>query len=807
MDAVMQQGLQFNYQSARAKKARVARHLAHKDIYWLLAFVGWMVFAAGIAIAWALHTSLGWIIAGLAGPFWVVGAWAHALMDIPPQPGAASIDGLLSADILGALPEHHSPQQLANIALQLPGGKFFGARFGLGTQFLTSLTSAQESDSAKVWQEAESLRQQCKASAIDSALLTAALIRTIPSIEQYLAQYRLGADDILSGAGWYEHLQEIFAASRKRYHDGGIGRDWSFGFTPLLEHFGYNISEHINYRGFLQNELPSRVGIHQQMTHLLAQAGRHNVALVGGLGSGKTNVVHSLAKKLLEADPGVPRDLHYNQIVALDPSTLIATARGRGELEELVQRIMLEAHSAKNIILFFDDAQLFFEDGNGSVNLSNVLMPVLEGGGLHLILAMDEQRWLKISQATPALIQHLNRVMVPPTDEHETKLVMEDELLTYEYQQKVTYTWQSIETAYRLSSRYMSEQVMPGRALKLLEAAANCAQDGLVTHRSVEQAIEQTQGVKVSTADSAGERQTLLNLEQLIHQRMINQTRAVQVVSDALRRARAGVRNATRPIGTFLFLGPTGVGKTELAKSVAAVFFGGEANMVRIDLNEYSSESDVQRLIADAAQDQHSLTAQIARNPFSVVLLDEIEKAHPNVLNTLLQLLDEGILRDINNREVSFRDAVVIATSNAGADRIRQHIEAGEKLEQFEEQFTNELINANVFRPELLNRFDEIVLFRPLTPDELVQVIDIILKGVNKNLEAQKVSVLVDEDAKRLLVQSGYDPRLGARPMRRVVQRVVENIVANQMLAGQVIAGGQVRVTAADVQTMLNRGQ
>jgi ATP-dependent Clp protease ATP-binding subunit ClpC len=346
---------------------------------------------------------------------------------------------------------------------------------------------------------------------------------------------------------------------------------------------------------------------------------------------------------------------------------------------------------------------------------------------------------------------------------------------------------------------------MPGRALKLFEAAADYAENGLVTHRSVEEAIERTQGIKVSNAESSSERETLLNLENLIHERMINQSRAVQVVSDALRRARAGVRNAERPIGTFLFLGPTGVGKTELAKSVAAVFFGGEDHLVRVDLNEYSGPNDVTRLIADAAQDQHSLTAQIARNPFSVVLLDEIEKAHPNVLNTLLQMLDEGILRDINNRQVSFRDAVVVATSNAGAERIREHIEKGEQLEQFEEQFTNELISAGVFRPEFLNRFDEIVLFRPLTPDELGQIIDIILRSVNKNLAVQKVSVLVDEDAKRLLVNAGYDPRLGARPMRRVVQRVVENIVANRMLAGQVPAGSQIHVTAQDVQTMLQR--
>lgn len=797
---------QFDYDSPRAQKARLAHHFAHKEIYALLLMAGWLVVAAGVAMVWALQTSLGWLLAGLGGPFLMLAAWSRALQDLPPKVNGTRIDDLLDAEVLGILPKGHTPKQLAEIVMRLQGGLFYGARFSLGPDFIPTLSSTQPADSLRVWQEAERLRQQWHAPNINAAMIAAALIRSFSHADQALAPLHLGQDDIAAGVGWYLHMEYLVAEARKRKKDGGVGRDWAFGYTPLLQHFGYNISEHVGREGLLQRDLTSREAVASQVVHLLSQGGRRNVALVGALGAGKTTVVHALAKKLLEADPSLPRQLHYWQIVSLDPSALISQAKGRGELEGLVQRLFYEAVQAKNIILFLDDAQLFFEDGNGSVNLSNVLMPVLEGGALPVILAMDEQRWLRIVQANPALAQSMNRIMVTPTDERETLLIMENQLPLYEYQQKVTYTYQALEAAYRLSSRYMSEQVMPGRALKLLETAANYGIQGFVVERSVEQAIEQTQGVKVGTADSTQERQTLLNLEQLIHQRMINQTRAVQVVSDALRRARAGVRNASRPIGTFLFLGPTGVGKTELAKSVAAVYFGGEDHLVRIDLNEYSGANDVQRLIAEASTDQHSLTAQIARNPFSVVLLDEIEKAHPNVLNTLLQLLDEGILRDVTNREVSFRDAVVIATSNAGADRIRAHIEAGQELESFEEQFTNELISANVFRPEFLNRFDEIVLFRPLKPEELVQVIDLILQGVNKNLASQKVSVTVDDDAKALLVQHGYDPRLGARPMRRMVQRVVENIVANRMLAGVATPGSQIHVTLQDVQAMLTRG-
>jgi ATP-dependent Clp protease ATP-binding subunit ClpA len=237
-----------------------------------------------------------------------------------------------------------------------------------------------------------------------------------------------------------------------------------------------------------------------------------------------------------------------------------------------------------------------------------------------------------------------------------------------------------------------------------------------------------------------------------------------------------------------------------LAKTLSEVYFGGEGNMVRVDMNEYVRPDDVARLIADGASDANSLTAQVMKNPFSVVLLDEIEKAHQNVTATLLQVLDEGILRDINNREVSFRDAILIATSNAGSTRIREYIDQGLAVEQFEEQFKDELINSQQFTPEFLNRFDEIVVFRPLTKEELVQVVDLMIGGVNKTLAQQKVSVNVSDEAKIALVDAGYDPRLGARPMRRVVQRTVENIVSQKLLTGELASGMTLDITLEDIK-------
>jgi ATP-dependent Clp protease ATP-binding subunit ClpC len=280
---------------------------------------------------------------------------------------------------------------------------------------------------------------------------------------------------------------------------------------------------------------------------------------------------------------------------------------------------------------------------------------------------------------------------------------------------------------------------------------------------------------------------------------MINQTRAVSVVSNALRRARAGVSNPKRPFGSFMFLGPTGVGKTELAKAIAAVYFGAESNMIRLDMSEYQRPEDVSRLLSDGQQENQSLILAVRQQPFSVILLDEIEKAHPNVLNLLLQLLDEGNLTDNNGKAVSFKDCVIIVTSNAGAQEIRQKIEAGEKLEDFEPKLIDELINSGQFKPELLNRFDDIVVFRPLNQTELGQVVQLMLGEINHTLANQKIAVELTAAAIGKIVSVGYDPRLGARPMRRTLQRAVEDTIAQKILRGEAKAGDKVVLDVKDL--------
>lgn len=800
--------LSFNPKNPRVNKAKVAVWFDSKAVRTLL----WLAVIAS-ALAWPYlvfveHQALANLLLVVVGKVSVLLFWYYGeLRDLKPSEPITQtqdIASVLERGMLAKLKPNMSPRDLALMVERQPGAAFYNMRYGIGGQFLEELSSPEAVTTNLVWQTALQLSAASGRDRITSAALVASLVYAIPGHDTQLAPYRTDSRDVAEGINWFNHIEMLMKRLRQRRNLGGLGRDLSFGWAPLLSRVGFNITESIERGGLIAREVDGHRDTINQLMHLLSQPGRRNAVLVGEVGVGKTTIVSSFAEKLVEDKAHVPQALQYRQIVTLDAANLIANAKGRGQLEELLIRVFNEVIAAKNIILFLDEAQLFLKDGTGAVDLSNLLLPVIEGGALPLIMAVTEQEWLRLSQTNPGLAQLMNRVAVKPLPKDDVMRVMQDQVLLLEGRNDVVYMFQSLNEAYRLSDRFIHEQAFPGKAMKLLEAAAGFpVQQHFITAQSVQQAVEKSFDVRVQTADTAQEKDTLLNLEQRIHERMINQSRAVKLVSDALRRARAGVRNENKPIGTFLFLGPTGVGKTELSKALAAVYFGGEDRMVRIDLNEYSRPSDTSRLLAAGATDPYSLCAQVAKQPFSVVLLDEIEKAHPNVLNLLLQMLDEGILRDTTNKPISFKDAIIIATSNAGADKIRQHIQRGEQLEQFEDAFIDELINANVFRPEFLNRFDETVLFRPLTQEELLQVVDLLLNSINKTLAGRKVSVNLTPAAKQLLAQAGYDPRLGARPLRRVMQRAVENLVAQKLLDGSAIPGQVIELDAPELQAAL----
>jgi ATP-dependent Clp protease ATP-binding subunit ClpC len=643
-----------------------------------------------------------------------------------------------------------------------------------------------------VWQAAKALADDNDSATIEVGHVVGALALSSQEFLTLLSQHKMRSEDIKSIVAWLG--RGIGMVGEKPHDYGGIGRDWANGYTPQLDQFGYNISLGIERSGSHYGWLSHSASV-RAMKNGFSQ-GATAIALVGETGSGKTSHVYALAQTLLEENKD--RNLEHRQMVTLSASMIVSSATHPGELEYIVGSLLGEAAHAGHIILFFDDAELFFNQGVGTFDAAKLLLPVLQSRALQLIFAFTPHSWQSLKSTNTTLASLMTPVALPEMPENDVMRVLEDSALGLEHRHKVIITYDALREIYRLSGRYETEVAYPGKAINLLEQAIAQAENGIVGPSSAQRAIEQSRGIKVSEV-TAVESDALLNLEDKIHERMINQSHAVSVVANALRRARAGVANPKRPIGSFLFLGPTGVGKTELAKAISAVYFGAEANMIRLDMSEYQEADDVKRLLSDGQGETKSLIMSVRQQPFGVVLLDEIEKAHPNILNLLLQLLDEGQLTDTGGRAASFKDCVVICTSNAGADTIRERIGAGEALESFEDAFTDQLIKSGQFRPELLNRFDEMVLFRPLSPDELLQVVDLMMKEVNVTLAPQNISVGLTEAAARKIVEVGYDPRLGARPMRRTLQRAVEDVIAQKILRGDLHSGDHAALDISDL--------
>jgi ATP-dependent Clp protease ATP-binding subunit ClpC len=654
---------------------------------------------------------------------------------------------------------------------------------------LSQVLSDAAADMPAVWRTTQELMQKQKDTELYAGTLITALLISSPAMKEGLSKLNLRPEDVKEVSLWLSRLSRSLDEPRPYF--GGIGRDWASGFTPTLDQFGQNVSAAVEAgRGHFHTL--AHGDVLDSIVHSLGQPAG-NAALVGPAGTGKTSLVYALAERLLS---GHDQKLQYYQIVSLNASAILSAAGDK--LEKIMLTLFNEAAHARNIVIFLDEAELFFGKGAGAFDVSQILLPLLQNHSVRVVATFTPEYWQQLKANHESLVSLLTPIIIKEPDTDTTMKVLEDSALTLEAQNGIVVSYQAVREAYRLSDQYMQDQAYPGKAIGLLGQALPYVEGKLMTAASVQSAVEKTRGVKVAKAD-APETDTLLHLEDRIHDRMINQEKAVKVVAAALRRGRAGVADPRRPIGSFLFLGPTGVGKTELARSLAAAYFGDERRMIRLDMTEYQQSEDVERLLSTGGPADKGLIAQIREQPFSVVLLDEVEKSNQAVLNLLLQLLDEGQLTDKAGRPASFRNAIVIATSNAGSAEITQRVAAGDPLDAFQRPLIDKLIAGGQFKAELINRFDEIVLFRPLNQSELAQVAQLMLDGVNKNLAKQNVSVQLTDAALAKLIQAGYDPQFGARPMRRVIQETVENAVASRILEGQAQPGTVVKLDEKDL--------
>lgn len=780
---------EVNLKSMRARKARLSGGLGH-GLQKSLGFSTFILVLAGLyCLSLGDLEQLGYLLLAVSDALLMLLLWYHYdLKNIPAKTPPQTLDDIIEPNLLAGLKSPITPQSAWQTAIRQPETVFLTNHLLVPRDETTKHLSNNETDMGAVWAQALHMMDQYKTPVLHGGVLAAAILLTSPTTQTFLTMSKLQSSDVQETLNWLERQLTYMHQPRRNF--GGIGRDWATGFTPTLEQFSQNISTQVQAGGgsahfFAHSDLMDSV-----VSNLERGSG---VALVGPDGSGKTTLVYGLAERLLE---GRDTNLRYYQVVSLSASVILS----HGEhLEELLLTLFGEAIASGNMIIYLEDAQLFFGSGVGAFDMSQILLPVLKNRGIRLIAAFTPQVWLQLQARQQALTTSFANITLSEPDQAATYKVIEDSVILLEHHNKVLISYEAIREAYRLSGQYMQDEAYPGKAVHLLEQAIPYAEQQLVSAPSVQMAIEKAKGVRVSAAQ-APEADMLLNLENRIHERMINQKRAVAVVAAALRRGRAGVSSPKRPVGSFLFLGPTGVGKTELARSLAAVYFGDEGQMIRLDMSEYQRPEDVSRLLSGGGEQDRSLLLAIRQQPFSVVLFDEIEKAHPNILNLFLQILDEGQLTDDQGRPASFRSSIIIATSNAGASDITAQVRENGSLDDFERPLIDKLIAAGQFRPELINRFDEVVLFRPLTEEELTLVAQIMLRGVNKTLSNQQISLQLTPEALRYIVHLGYDPEFGARPMRRIIQKTVENAVAMKILRQETQPGSVITLDTVDLQ-------
>ncbi|MFC1656941.1 AAA family ATPase, partial [Patescibacteria group bacterium] len=519
----------------------------------------------------------------------------------------------------------------------------------------------------------------------------------------------------------------------------------------------------------------------------LARSMEANVLLIGPPGIGKKTIVLGLAQLIIHKKSLAV--LNNKRIKELNISALISGSSNVREVEERVLAVFNEVINAGNIILYIDNIQDIFrmDESAGTVDVSEVIGPYLASPKFQVIGATTQEEYRSYILPKREINENFSQITIKEPEDNDLIRIVEEIVPYLEYRNPAIITYRAIKEAIELSRKFLPNQAFPEKAITLLDegltdAAVNKKQRYLTPEILQELVTKKTQiPVAKVTKD---EKQTLLNLEKILHSRVIGQNEAISVIADAMRRARAGLHSGKRPIGSFLFLGPTGVGKTETCKAMAQAYFGSEKSMVRIDMSEYRDMGSINRLIGDPYDPKSggSLTTAVRENPFSLILLDEVEKAHPDILNLFLQVFEDGRLTDTGGKTTDFTNSMIIGTSNAGAEVIRQEVQKGTNMQDFKKDLMEVLQRDGIFKPEFLNRFDAVVVFKPLLKEELVKVADLMLRGLAMTLEAKRIKLQYSTEVLQKMVDLGYNPEYGARPMRRLIQEKIENIIARVML-------------------------
>ena len=618
-------------------------------------------------------------------------------------------------------------------------------------------------------------------------------------------------------------------------HGGGARQQAPQKPKGLLEEFGINVTE-IARKG----EIDPVIGRDEEITRvieILNRRTKNNPVLIGEPGVGKTAVVEGLAQKIVDGD--VPHKLQGKEVIRLDVVSLVQGTGIRGQFEERMQKLMDEIRSRQDVILFIDEIHEIVgagSAGDGNMDAGNILKPALARGELQMVGATTLNEY-RIIEKDAALERRMQPVKVDEPTVEETITILKGIQKKYEDYHHVKYTDAAIEAAALLSNRYIQDRFLPDKAIDLLDEAgskmnltlnfvdpkvidqrlieaenlkAQATRDEdfekaayfrdqiakykelqktsvldndipIISEKTIEHIVEQKTNIPVGDLKEK-EQSQLVNLASDLKSHVIGQDDAVDKIAKAIRRNRVGLGSPNRPIGSFLFVGPTGVGKTELSKQLAIELFGSADSMIRFDMSEYMEKHSVAKLVGAPPgyvgyEEAGQLTERVRRNPYSLILLDEVEKAHPDVMHMFLQVLDDGRLTDGQGRTVSFKDTIIIMTSNAGTGKAEASVGFGAAREGRTNSVLGEL--GNFFSPEFMNRFDGIIEFKPLSKDNLLQIVNLMLDDVNQRLATNDIHLDVTEKVKEKLVDLGYDPKMGARPLRRTIQDHIEDAITD----------------------------
>ncbi|PIR49157.1 hypothetical protein COU80_00200 [Candidatus Peregrinibacteria bacterium CG10_big_fil_rev_8_21_14_0_10_55_24] len=689
-------------------------------------------------------------------------------------------------------------RDLLEAALATKGGKFIAREMGQESKaFLAAaLTALEQSrqDAVEFLARAAAELPNVERKRIDGPTILFTLLRHEPAFHALLDGADLSMGNMLSILRWeafrarVEERPPLWSPQGLLRSVGSVGRSWVMGYTNELDRLTEDLSADVLWHD------RRAVRIHTtELSHalrIIEKPGVHDLLLIGRVGVGKRTLVRNLAYALKMQER--KRFRAYSRMLLLKTAELLS---GTQSPDVFLLHALKKAQQSGRFILVVEDLALFLQ--SGGERLRAILMKFLHEENIQLIGVMSTEEYHKTVRCEPILDAAFEKLLIDDANEQDTLGVLMERAFMLEHKRKVAVTYKALRGTIALCRRYLGGQAFPGKAVSVLEDAvelAATASDTFVTERHIREIISQKAHMDV-TELSKDDRSRLLHLEEVLKHRIVGQKQAIDALVAALKRAALELHSSKRPIGTFLFLGPTGVGKTHTAKVLSEEYFGSLESLIRLDMNEYSSESSIGGIVGAPGESAGYLAQSVHDRPFSLILLDEIEKAHPKVLNLFLQILDEGVLIDHLGEKTDFRNTIFVVTSNAGAHFVYDAFRTGAPAdpEGFRKRLIEQVLSERTFSPEFLNRFDATVVFNPLTVEDATRVAILMLDGIIKDIRREKgVRVLVEQGVVEAIVTKGYSREFGARAMRRVITDTIENHIADIMLQGNVKRGDEV---------------